>query len=93
MKVMCLVWVSLIFFIPESPVHYISRRQYAEAREALEWLRGTNEVRTFAVQYSNKMSMNCSRLSWSMKRLLEVWRRVQEPLPVFSRFSSKVSKR
>merc|ERR1719384_1560129 len=41
---MCLLWVSLIFFIPESPVHFISRRQYAEAREALEWLRGTNEV-------------------------------------------------
>jgi len=41
---MCLLWVSLIFFIPESPVHLISRRQYAEAREALEWLRGTNEV-------------------------------------------------
>ena len=44
MKAMCLMWVSLIFFIPESPVHFISRRQYAEAREALEWLRGTNEV-------------------------------------------------
>ena len=43
-KAMCLLWVSLIFFIPESPVHFISRRQYAEAREALEWLRGTNEV-------------------------------------------------
>ena len=41
---MCLLWVSLIFFIPESPVHFISRRKYVEAREALEWLRGTNEV-------------------------------------------------
>ena len=44
-QAMCLLWVSLIFFIPESPVHFISRRQYAEAREALEWLRGTNEAR------------------------------------------------
>ena len=43
-QAMCLLWVCLIFFIPESPVHFISRRQYAEAREALEWLRGTNEA-------------------------------------------------
>ena len=33
-QAMCLLWVSLIFFIPESPVHFITRRKYAEAREA-----------------------------------------------------------
>ena len=50
-QVMCLLWVVLIFFIPESPVHFITRKQYAEAREALEWLRGTNEVRAWCVYY------------------------------------------
>ena len=39
-----LIWIACLFFIPESPVHYISQKKYREARQALEWLRGTEEV-------------------------------------------------
>ena len=38
------LWIGCIFFIPESPVHYITLKRYSDARESLEWLRGTNDV-------------------------------------------------
>ena len=41
---MVVIWIACLFFIPESPVHYISLKRYSDAREALEWLRGTNDV-------------------------------------------------
>jgi len=48
MTISCLaitvLWIACIFVIPETPVHYITCKKYSEAREALEWLRGTNEV-------------------------------------------------
>ena len=42
--VMCLLWIGCLFFVPETPVYYLTKKQYREAREALEWLRGTDNV-------------------------------------------------
>merc|ERR1719400_1465342 len=42
--VMCLLWIGCLFFVPETPVYYLTQKKYREAREALEWLRGTDNV-------------------------------------------------
>ena len=34
----------LLVFVPETPAHYIGQKRYREARESLEWLRGTIHV-------------------------------------------------
>jgi len=48
LSIACLVavaiWAFSLIFVPETPAHYISVGRNAEAREALEWLRGTNHV-------------------------------------------------
>jgi MFS family permease len=44
MTVVCgivpLVFGLIFFFMPESPVHYVFKRQEAEAKKSYEWLRG-----------------------------------------------------
>ena len=35
--VMCLLWIGCLFFVPETPVYYLTQKKYREAREALEW--------------------------------------------------------
>jgi len=42
--VMIAVWMALLVFVPETPAHYLSQKKYREARESLEWLRGTVHV-------------------------------------------------
>jgi len=41
---MVALWIIALVPVPETPAHYISKKKYREAREALEWLRGTSEV-------------------------------------------------
>ena len=38
------VWAACLLFVPETPAYFISQGQDVAAREALEWLRGTNRV-------------------------------------------------
>jgi len=38
------VWSFCLLIVPESPAHYISSGRNADARDSLEWLRGTNHV-------------------------------------------------
>ena len=40
----CLLWIGCLFFVPETPVYYLTKKKYREARESLEWLRGTDNV-------------------------------------------------
>ena len=42
--VMCLFWILCLVFVPETPVYRLTQKKYREAREALEWLRGTDNV-------------------------------------------------
>lgn len=42
--VMCLIWILCLVFVPETPVYRLTQKKYREAREALEWLRGTDNV-------------------------------------------------
>jgi len=42
--IMVVVWMILLVFVPETPAHYIGQKRYREARESLEWLRGTIHV-------------------------------------------------
>merc|ERR1711936_1325243 len=42
--VMVVVWMISLVFVPETPAHYISLKNYRGARESLEWLRGTIHV-------------------------------------------------
>jgi len=42
--VMVVVWMISLVFVPETPAHYISLKNYRGARESLEWLRGTINV-------------------------------------------------
>ena len=41
-----LIWAILLLFIPESPAQYMIDKKYREARESLEWLRGTVFIET-----------------------------------------------
>jgi len=41
---MIAVWAACLLFVPETPAYFISQGQDVAAREALEWLRGTNRV-------------------------------------------------
>jgi len=41
---MIVIWAVCLLFVPETPAHFISKGEDAAAREALEWLRGTNRV-------------------------------------------------
>merc|ERR1719323_112699 len=41
---MIVIWATSLLFVPETPAHFISNGQDSAAREALEWLRGTNRV-------------------------------------------------
>ena len=38
------LFLPALVFVPETPAHYLSKRKYMEARESLEWLRGTIHV-------------------------------------------------
>ena len=42
--VMTVVWMIALIFVPETPAQYLSQKKYREARESLEWLRGTTHV-------------------------------------------------
>jgi len=42
--VMTMLWMLCLLFIPESPTHYLTKKNYADARESLEWLRKTINV-------------------------------------------------
>ena len=41
---MIAVWMVALVFVPETPAHYLGMKKYREARESLEWLRGTVHV-------------------------------------------------
>jgi len=41
---MIVVWMVALLFVPETPAHYIGQKRYREARESLEWLRGSIHV-------------------------------------------------
>jgi len=42
--VMIAIWIIALVFVPETPAHHIGQKKYREARESLEWLRGTTHV-------------------------------------------------
>ena len=38
---MVVVWALLLLLVPETPAHHLACKRYRDARESLEWLRGT----------------------------------------------------
>jgi facilitated trehalose transporter len=38
------VWALLLLAVPETPAHQLTKKRYREARQSLEWLRGTVQV-------------------------------------------------
>jgi hypothetical protein len=38
------LWALLLLAVPETPAHHLANRRYREARQSLEWLRGTVHV-------------------------------------------------
>lgn len=42
--IMVVAWIILLVFVPETPSFYLNQKRYRDARESLEWLRGTIHV-------------------------------------------------
>jgi len=41
---MVVVWALLLLAVPETPAYQLTKKRYREARQSLEWLRGTVQV-------------------------------------------------